>query len=137
MSRVEHQSLPWRIFGRLLRPYAFAVSLATSVLCYSIAAGVALGQLLNGGPGRVVAAWGGLAVVLLWWGWWARSERFMRWGLFWTTGVWAAATSIMVLDVGYSPVSAMLAGCWVIASGGAWLLEVTDSRRRTSDGGVS
>jgi len=83
--------LPWRIFGRLIRPYALAVSLATLVIVWSIATEAAVGQLLDGPPGRiVVAAAAALAVALLWAGWWMRSDRLMRAGLIWTTGVWAA-----------------------------------------------
>ena len=125
---TERQTLPWRILGRALRPYALAVSVATFVLCVAVIRGVAVGQLLNGLPGLVIATTGGVSALLLWIGWWAESEQFMRWGLFWTTGVWSAATVIMWLDVGFSSVSAMLAACWVIASGGAWLLEVSANR---------
>ncbi len=118
--------LPWRLFGRLIRPYALAVSLATLVIVWSIATEAAVGQLLNGPPGRIVAAAAAAAVALLWAGWLARSDASMRWGLFWTTGVWAAVWMVLSLDIGFGSVSAMLAGCWAIASGGAWLLEATD-----------
>ena len=117
--------LPWRIFGRIIRPYALAVSLATGIIAYACAASIAVGQL-HGPPGRIAAAAAAAAVALLWAGWWARSDRLMRGGLFVTTGVWAAVWMVLSLDIGFGSVSAMLAGCWAIASGGAWLLEVTD-----------
>lgn len=122
--------LPWRVRGRVLRPYAFAVSIATAVVTYSILAGVALGRTLDGTvPGVIVGLAGAGASVLLWVGWWAKSDRWMRWGLFWTTGVWASVWTILSFDVGWWNVSTMLAGCWAMASGGAWLLEVSNHPR--------
>lgn len=120
-------NLPWRIFGRQLRPYALAVSLSTALIGYAIWTGTALGQLLDGFPGHVIATAAVAAVTLLWVGWWVRSNRLMRSGLFWTTGVWASVTAVLAIDVGWN-VNTMLAACWVVASGGAWLLEATDAR---------
>ena len=129
-------SLPWRIFGRLIRPYALAVSLATLVIVWSIATEAAVGQLLDGIPGHIVGTGAGLAVGLLWSGWWGRSEKFMRAGLLWTTSVWAAVGTILALDIGSQP-SMWLAWCWALASGGAWILEVSDpTRARSSSAAV-
>ena len=122
-------NLPWRLFGRLLRPYAFAVSLATAVVVWSTVAGLAVGELLDATPGHIIAAAAAVSVALLWLGWWARSDQLMRWGLFWTTGVWSAVAGILALDIGALAPSTLLAACWAVASGGAWLLEATDSRR--------
>lgn len=117
--------LPWRVWGgRTLRPYSFAVSVATAVLTYAVLAGVAVGDLLDGLPGLIVGVAGVGSVLALWGGWWLRSNTWMRWGLFWTTGVWVAAAAVLALDAGHSTmVSAALAACWAVASGGAWLLE--------------
>jgi len=82
--------LPWRLFGRLIRPYALAVSLATLVIVWSTTTESAVGQLLDEAPGHMVGTVAALAVALLWAGWWMRSDRLMRAGLIWTTGVWAA-----------------------------------------------
>lgn len=119
-------NLPWRIFGRLIRPYAFAVSLATLTALWSLATESAVGELLDQGPGHVVAAASALSIALLWAGWWARSDRLMRAGLIWTTGVWASVGTVLALDIGAQP-SMWLAWCWAIASGGAWLLETFDT----------
>ena len=43
--------------------------------------------------------------------------------------VWAGVGTILAWEGG-APVSTALAWCWVIASGGAWLLEVADIRGR-------
>lgn len=125
---MSSTNLPWRLRGRFLRPYAFAVSIATAVIAYAILCHVAVGRLLNDGPGVITGIVGLAASILLWAGWWAKSDRWMRWGLFWTTGVWAAVTTILAFDVGVWNVNTLLAGCWALASGGAWLLEVTDHR---------
>lgn len=126
-------NLPWRLRGRFLRPYAFAVSIATAVIAYAILCGVAVGRLLNDGSGLITGCVGVAATLLLWAGWWAKSDRWMRWGLFWTTGVWAAVATILAYDVGVWNVNTLLAACWALASGGAWLLEATDRVRGTGE----
>lgn len=117
--------LPWRIFGRLIRPYAFAVSLATIVVIWSMVTDSAVGQLLDEAPGHVVGTAAALSVGLLVAGWWARSDKLMRAGLIQTTGVWASVGTVLALDIGAQP-SMWLAWCWAVASGGAWLLETSD-----------
>lgn len=47
----DGRTLPWRMLGRAVRPYAFAVSLATSVSAWSVSTDRAVGQLLDGWPG--------------------------------------------------------------------------------------
>ena len=118
--------LPWRPWGRLIRPYAFFVSLATAVIAYACAASIAVGSLLDGAPGRIVAVVAASSVALLWAGWWGQWDRLMRYGLFLTAGVWTAVWMILSLDIGFWAVSPLLAGCWAGASGGAWLLEAAD-----------
>lgn len=85
-----------------------------------------MGQLLDGGPGRIVAVVSAASVALLWVGWWGQSDKWMRYGLFLTAGVWTAVWMILSLDIGFVSVSGLLAGCWAGASGGAWLLEAAD-----------
>jgi hypothetical protein len=50
--------------------------------------------------------------------------------LFITVGVWAGVWAIVLLDTEWSNVSAWLAFAWVLASSGAWLLEVSDKGTR-------
>lgn len=113
--------------GRTVRPYAFAVSLATLVIAYATVANVAVGDLLDGPPGDIIGAAAIATVAALWWGWWARSDRWMIRGLLWSTGVWTGVGVVLSAEGG-AWVSALLAWCWVIASGGAWLLEKDDMR---------
>lgn len=119
-------NLPWRVFGRQVRPFSFALSLTMAQLSWSILTKNTIGQALDG-IGHSVGMAAIVALVLLFAAFWGRSDRAMVWGLLIATGVWASATTILVLDVGFTP-STMSAGCWAIAAGGAWLLEVSDVR---------
>lgn len=115
-------ALARRLAGRAVRPYALAVSLATAVIAYAVATDVAVGVLLDRWPGHIIGVMAAATVVMLWGGWWGRSEAWLRRGLFWSAGVWAGVAMVLTID-GAAPVSAALAWCWMIASGGAWLLE--------------
>ena len=126
----DGRTLPWRMLGRAVRPYALAVSLATSVSIWSVSTDRAVGQLLDGWPGAVIALYGVIAVGLLWAGFWARRDGWMRTGLLASAGYWAAVGSVVIIEPGVALISAWLAWCWVVASGGAWLLEEIDVRRR-------
>ena len=125
----DGRTLPWRVLDRAVRPYALAVSLATSVSVWSVSTDRAVGQLLDGWPGAIIAAYGVLAVVALWAGFWARRDPWMRAGLLASAGYWGAVGAVIILEPGVSLVSGWLALCWVVASGGAWLLEQIDLRR--------
>lgn len=118
-----------RVTGRAVRPYALAVSLATAVIGYATLANIAVGKQLDGLPGDIIAAAAWAAVAALWWGWWSRSDRWMARGLLWSAAVWAAVGTVLTFEGG-AWVSAALAWCWTLASGGAWLLERDDPRGR-------
>ena len=127
---TDGRTLPWRVVGRAVKPYAFAMSLATTVSVWSVATDRAVGLLLDGLPGAVIAAYGVIAVALLWLGFWGRRDGWMRGGLLASAGYWAAVGAVIMLEPGVSLVSSWLALCWMIASGGTWLLEEIDVRRR-------
>ena len=126
----DGRTLPWRVFGRAVKPYAFAVSLATSVSVWSVATDRAVGLLLDGLPGAVIAAYGVIAVGALWAGFWGRRDGWMRGGLLASAGYWAAVGAVIILEPGVALISGWLAWCWALASGAAWLLEEIDVRRR-------
>jgi hypothetical protein len=54
----------------------------------------------------------------------------MAHGLLVTVGVWASVWAIVLLDTEWNNVSGWLAFAWMLASGGAWALEVSDKARR-------
>lgn len=116
--------LSWHVWGRKIRPYAFAVSLASAVVAWAILVRHNdAGSHLESGSGLIVG-WAALAaVLLLWWGWWAQSDRAMRGGLLLTAGVFAARAAIVWLDQGTVGAAWLLSVAWCVASGGAWLLE--------------
>ena len=120
---MSDTALPWLIFGRKVRPYALAVSLSTAVIAWACLAGIAVGKLLDGLAGTIVGVAAVVTVAALWAGWLTRSEVWMHRGLLWSAGVWAAIATILAIDVGPINVNTLLAAAWVIASGGAWLLE--------------
>jgi hypothetical protein len=121
MARTE---LPWLLLGRMIRPYALAVSVATFAL-----AAVILGGATVWGDDRDVwsvasAALAVAATGLLWVGWWARSNAVMEHGLILSAVVFAIrGTYIGILSGNWW--TALLSWAWTIASGGAWLLERT------------
>ena len=116
--------LPWQVRGRKIRPYAFAVSLASAVVAYAILVRHDdAGSHLESGSGVLVGWAAAAAVLLLWWGWWAQSDRTMRAGLLLTAGVFAARAAIVWLDQGTVGAAWLLSVAWCVASGGAWLLE--------------
>lgn len=117
------------ILGRAVRPYAFAVSMATAVVSWAVLTDQAVGRRLDEWPGHLIGVMGIITVVLLWYGWWARSDVWMTRGLLWSTGVWAGVGTVLSIEGG-AVVSGLLAWCWVVASAGAWLLEVDEFRRR-------
>ena len=116
--------LPWQVWGRKIRPYALAVSLASAVVAWAILVRRDdAGSYLEEGFG-VIVGWAALAAaLLLWWGWWRQSDRTMRAGLLITAGVFAARAAIVFLEGGTGTIAALLSVAWCVASGGAWLLE--------------
>jgi len=118
-----------RVAGRAIRPCALAVSLATAVIAYATAGNIAVGELLDDWPGHIISIMAIIAVVMLWGGWWGRSDTWMTRGLLWSAGVWAGVGTVLTIETG-AWVSAALAWCWCVASGGAWLLEHEDVKRR-------
>ena len=129
MPESNGRTLPRRVLGRALRPYSLAVSLATMVLAYAVLAGVAVGQSLDGPLGK---AFGVAALVTAFWlvaGWWAQQDRWMVRGLLWSAALWFGVSGMILTEAGPLSVSGLLAGCWGVASGGAWLLEVSEGER--------
>lgn len=133
---MTETELPWKLWGRRIRPYALAVSLAAAMVSWSL-----LGTK-DGGPGTlldhttaglIIGIAGAVATICLWWGFWAKSDRLMQQGLLLTTGVFAARGIFIALDSSWFIQSVGLSFCWVVASAGAYLLETTTgeaARRR-------
>lgn len=124
MSMNDGRTLPWRVLDRVIRPFSFAVSLATFVLTLGIATDNTVGVSLDSGLGGVVfVAASFTTTALLWCGWWVKSTSLMTHGLLLAAAVWAAAGYVILLE-GASWVSGCVALCWSVAAAGSWLLEV-------------
>lgn len=116
--------LPRQAWGRKIRPYALAVSLASAVVAWAILVRHNdAGSHLESGSGVLVGWAAAAAVLLLWHGWWAQSDRTMRAGLLLSAGVFAARAAIVFMEGGAGTIAALLSVVWCVASGGAWLLE--------------
>jgi hypothetical protein len=110
------------MWGRLVRPYAFAVSLSPAFGGILILTGNS--YYGSGNWARVIAGAAFLATALLWVGWWRKSSTLMQHGLLLTAVVFASRAAYVVLT-GESLWAAGYIACWSIASAGAWLLERT------------
>lgn len=128
MTIINGRTLPWRLFNRAVRPYSLAVSLATTVSVWSVTTDRAVGVLLDGLPGAVISVAGIVSVLLLWVGFWLSHDKWMRHGLLLSAGYWAVVGAVVIIEPGVPLVSGWLALCWMVASGGAWLLEKVDLR---------
>lgn len=118
-----------QVFGRAIRPYALAVSCSTLTIGVAVLEDAAIGKLLDEWPGTIIGIMAIASVLLLWWGWWRKSEKTLALGLLWSAGVWSGVGAVLMLEGG-AWVSAILAWCWVIGSGGAWLIERDELRGR-------
>lgn len=98
-----------------LRPpdatFSLALSLSILLITYATLAGVTVGQQLDGISGKIIGGVGIIAVLLLLFGYWFRSDRSMVNGLLLSTGVWMSVTTVLALDIGFV-VSTLSAGCW-------------------------
>lgn len=124
---VTRGDLPWKMFGRTLKPVAFAQMLALLVLA------VAYVERFEREPGTdtiagvLFAAAAGTGAGLLFAGWVRGSQRLAEWGLLFAAGVWIARAALVLLTgYGDDPVAFWLSLCWAIAAGGAFLLESID-----------
>lgn len=122
--------LPWKILGRRIRPFSFALMLATLV------AAVEFAQAETGpGSGLTEAFAGGfgyLAVTLLLLGWITVNDDLHDWGLLVAAGVWGGRATLFFLDSEFDDVGAYLSVCWAVGALGAYALERYDHKSRFS-----
>lgn len=117
------------LLDRVVRPYAFFVSLATFVVTLALITNEAVGALLKGAPGDVLAVLGIATIGLLWAGWWFKNDVLMVRGLLWSAGVWAGVGAVLLIDNWTAWVSPALAFCWAGMSAVSWWLEYDDLKR--------
>lgn len=113
--------------GKKIKPYAAAVSMTMFILLGMMVQNVAAGELLDGWHGDMVAVVAGISALWLTFGWWWQKQAFLEWGLLLSAGVWATVATIVGFEFGVFYHNALLAGTWVIASIGSWVLERENS----------
>ena len=123
--------LPWLFMGRRIRPYAFAVSLASASVAWILLTGRSSYTSLDASVAGELVGWAALvAAILLWVGFWKGSDLLMEHGLAITAGVFAARFIFIGLHDSWVIQPALLSFCWCVASAGAYLLERTSGARR-------
>jgi hypothetical protein len=133
MSRTE---LPWLLWGRHVRPYSLAVSLMMGMLAwYILIIGNDAGTLFDGRsiPAVIAGIAALLSFLLLWWGFWKQSGTAMKTGLLFSAGVMAARSVLVAIASGWSSQSVWFSMAWVVASSGAYLLELTTAERENGE----
>lgn len=118
--------LPYTIFGRHLRPFSFALMLATFTIALQF-------YLLPEAPGEgwsqhVMGTLGMLGVLGLFFGWALKSDPVHDFGLLFVSGVWVGRTFLFGAQNDWLYVGTYLSACWAIAAIGAWLLERYDHK---------
>lgn len=119
MTRTE---LPWLLWGRLVRPFPLAASLACADLAVLIVTGSSVWGDTRDLWSVAVAALCVLAVVLLWAAWWGRSSALMSHGLLLVAAIFTMR-SVYVWRVGDNFWTAGIGFSIALAAAGAYLLE--------------
>ena len=118
--------LPWMVLGRKVKPYALAVSMSTAVVAHAMLIerdDVGASFDAYSAPGVIVGVCALLAVLSLWAGWWLRLLGLLEVGLLLSVGVWMSRGSLVWIDEGPTANTVWFSFAWVVASGGAYLLE--------------
>ena len=123
--------LPWMFLGRKVRPFAFAVTIATATMCWLMVTSTSSLQSFDH-PGVHVGYFAILTVFSLIWGWWRKDDCWAMWGLLLSAGVWTGVSILLVADGPRSWPQVILAFAWAIGSGGAYLAESINERRGPS-----
>lgn len=130
---MSDSNLPWKLFGRQIRPYSFGVAYLCAVyFVFNIFVGQSVGTIFDD-QSHIALTVGSVSLVcfaILMSGWWVRSDRLMRAGLLLSTGIFAARGVFVVLELGFAQLSAWVSLGLVMMSGGAWLLEKTAERTK-------
>lgn len=122
-----NERFPWRILGRRFKPLALASALSVLAVALSpFYSGPAQTFDFGSPPGIVQAGAAGVAFICLVIGWFQRSSDMVRGGLLLVAGVFMARATLTALSVGLSHPAFWINFSWVVATGGAYLLERDD-----------
>lgn len=124
--------LSWRFFNRPFKPVALGISIIMIVLCIS---GIAnTGLLTTTIWGDIVSVLSGATALLLFVGWYTRSQRLAEIGLLSSTFVFVVVFSFLLLTVSTTQTSIWISLGYTVVAGGSYLLEKEDPRHHTEQG---
>jgi hypothetical protein len=117
-------------FGRPIRPFHLAVTIATLVVAITNLTNSPDTFLLHASS-NVLGAFALCSVVLLTIGWWFTNDWSAEWGLLLAVGVWVTrGVYIGITDDGLFVVgtvaAVVLSLAWAVGAGGAYILERYD-----------
>ncbi len=121
-------NLHWKIFGRAVKPVAFALSWSMLVIAW---AAYTNSGVLDGSDWADLLGGGAMVTFVVFAiAWWHRSQRIAELGLLlaffmWTTRFWLV---VLVNPGGVSYEGMFLSLGWMLIAGGSYLLEKTDER---------
>ena len=120
MTITDGRTLPWRVVGRAVRPYALILSVVTFV--FGVNAILGRTTHLSGVWEDICGIIAVLSAGFLWAGWWARSLRAMAAGLVTACWTWAFVAVHLIATTGdVWSLSAWISGCWSALAGLLWL----------------
>jgi hypothetical protein len=131
MERIRRgYELKGLFFGRPIRPFHLAVTIATFVIAVSNITTMET-TVLGHSVSHLLGFLALMSGVLLSFGWWWRNEWAAEWGLLLATGVWISRGIYIALTDENLYVlgtigSVILSFAWAIGAGGAYLLERYD-----------
>jgi hypothetical protein len=109
--------LPWTFFGRRVKPLALAASVANVAIIANFH------EIPFTHPHALVIVAAILATLAFWFGWWLNKVPLVQVALLATVGVFGARAALAVMSIGWLSHMTMLSIAWMIAAGGAFLLE--------------
>lgn len=137
MNARRGYELEGLFFGRPIRPFHLAITIATAVVGGSNLTRESV-TLLGHVPSNLIGAAAVMSAVLLTFGWWRTNESAAEWGLLIAVGVWIArgvyiATTEDGLFIVGSSAAVALSVAWAIGACGAYLLERYDHETRSDE----
>jgi hypothetical protein len=115
----------YTFMGRPIKPLALALSLSmATIFWFNIVANE--GILVETLAGDVVGYAAGASSLLLFIGWWVKSQLMAEVGLLMSAGVWVSRAALILILGDWNTASFFFSASWVIAAVGAYLLEALD-----------
>lgn len=115
-------ALPWLFLGRRVRTTALGMSISMFVLALTVYLDIGANGL-NTVTGDALGVLAFFIGMLLWIGFWVRSDSMMIHGLLWSASLWGGVGVTLILATGPLNPSAWVSFVLTVIGGGAWLQE--------------